>query len=318
MIRRFLISLISIFLISFFLPRMIPGDVLKAGVSFDGGSSGYSENQIERYKEYYNPDDPIIKQLFVSISHLMRGDLGYSIVSNKSVNKILSERVQWTLGITLASLTLSMVLGGILATKSVLTTSADQPTAFYKTGVILSEIPDYLLGIFLLLIFGGMFRLLPISGGLTSFHPFTSNAEKIVDVLKHAILPVATLSIPLSASFFLFYSEQMRIEQRKPYVRTAIAKGISKYRIVVYHILPNLVPQLIHRVLSIFNRLFSGTVLVEVIFQYPGIGLLLRESIYSRDYILIQSLILGLSLVSICSHFFSELVHNKILNREKA
>lgn len=299
--------------INFFLPRAMPGDpFLILSVEEEGVATSFTSEQIEYYKDYYGFDKPLYIQFFNYIKKLLHGDLGNSIYYDTSVVKMILIRMPWTLFIVICSLFISSFLGTIFGAISAYLHDKVADKAAYMMMIVFSEIPSFLVGLLLLLIFAAKLKIFPLSGGITAFSHYTSTCSYINDILHHAALPIATLSLTGIGGYYLLSRNSMMSVLTKDYMNTARAKGVGKRRILFKHALRNSLPPIIARLFMSLGNLFGGAVLVENVFAYPGVGKLMSQAVRTRDYVLIQGVFLMVALTMILMNWIADKVYKKL------
>lgn len=315
-LKRFLEYLIIfslILILNFFIPRLMPGDPFTF-LSSDEGSvhHTYSDKQIQEYKAYYGMDKPLHKQFLNYTSNLTQGNLGYSIYYNDSVVSMILNRAKWTLGISLASLIISTLLGTILGSLSAWFRNSLFDQVLYPIMIIISEIPSFLMAILLLFLLAAKVQFLPLSGGMTVFADYTNHLEKMLDLVRHGLLPTLSLVITQLGGFYLLARNSMITIISRDYMRTALAKGLSSKRIIFRHGLKNAMLPIITRGFMSLGSVLSGAILVENVFSYPGLGLLMREAVMMRDYVLIQGIFLLVAFLILTMNLLADVLYEKI------
>lgn len=312
-LAQYLLVLSLILVLNFIIPRAMPGDPFLFLSSDEGDVvSVHSQEQIEKYKEYYGLDKPITNQFLDYIKNLFRGNLGYSIYFKKPVTEILISRAPWTIGISLISLFISVVIGLVLGSVSAYLRDTIFDKTIYPAFVFLSEIPSFLIAILFLFLVAAKSETLPLSGGITVFKEFATGGEKAADIIRHGILPVMSLALATLGRFYLLSRNSMISVISKKYMLTARAKGLQKGRIILVHGLKNALLPIITRVFMSLGNVLSGAILVENVFSYPGIGKLMREGVMYRDYVLIQGIFLLVAFLVLTSNFLADVMYRKI------
>ncbi|CAL7911394.1 ABC transporter permease [Fusobacterium necrophorum] len=306
---RYLILFFLIISINFILPRLMKVDPFLF-LSSEGADdiSGLSEKQIEQYFIYYGLDKPLWQQYLYYLKSIFTGNMGFSISKTLPVSTIIFSRIPWTIGIVLCSLTITILLGISFGTLS----------AYYKDNlfgrysylffVILSQIPPFLIGFGILVMGASYIPSLPIAGGITPFLAFEWNYEVTMDILKHAILPILTLVIARVSHFFMLMRGKMIVEIEKRYVFIEKAKGFGDIYILCRHCLKNAITPLITEALLSIALILQGSLIVENVFEYPGIGKLLKEAVFARDYPLLQGIFLFMVGITLGVSFISEII----------
>lgn len=316
--KRFLIVLLSILLINFVLPRLMPGDPFLTLSAEDGFTSvQYSEAEVEDLKNYYGLDQPLVTQFTSYYKNILKGNFGKSIFYNESVNKILATRLPWTIYIVLSSLLIGCVIGILFALISIKYRNYRIEKFFYTIIITISEIPSFLIGIAFLFIFAANLQWFPLSGGVTAFKTFYFSTDYFLDILSHSFLPIFTMSIPSIGQFYILSRSSMITVISKEYMTTAKAKGLSKNRINIFYILKNSLSPIVSRVFLNIGHIFASSILVENVFAYPGIGTLMKESVLKRDYPMIQAIFLIIALMVLIMNYLAEYINRKIDPRLK-
>ena len=306
---EYLVTFLVIITMNFFLPRLMPGDPF-LHLSGEAGEEivAFTQEQREYFAAYYGLDRPLPEQYYRYVTGLVRGDLGFSYYYRDDVATIILRRLPWTLLIVTAATFLSLIIGIALGSFSAWRREAWQDKVTYLFMIIFSEIPAFLLGIMLLIFFAAGMGLFPLSGAMTHFSGYTG-LEKVKDVLHHAILPVIALSLARAGGIYLLVRNTLTTILGKDYMRTARAKGLSKRRIRYRHALKNALLPLVTRVALQLGGMVGGAVLVENVFAYPGLGSLMREAVFVRDYPLLQGIFLVLAIGVLTANLLADLLY---------
>ncbi len=222
----------------------------------------------------------VVRQTGSYIAHAVRGDLGHSLIYQKSVNALIMERLPATMRLALASLIVALVISlplGILAAVNAGSKIDFAAMSFAVSGV---AIPTFWLGPLLILLFSVQLGWLPVSemGGWRSF-----------------ILPALTMGTPLAAALSRITRNSMLDTLKEDFVRTARAKGCSESRVILSHTFRNASLPLVTVVGLQFGVLMTGAIITEKVFDWPGLGSLLVEGINTRDYPVVQGCVLFFS-----------------------
>ena len=260
--------LFGVTLVSFSLLHLVPGDPAE----ILGGQEA-TRADIDRIRKEYGLDQPLIVQYVRFVGNAARGDLGISIQSRHPVRELLLQRLAFTLQLSLASVLVAAALGllaGII--------SSTRQYSFFDTASMLGALfgismPIFWLGILLILIFAARLHWLP-SGGTGS--------------IRHLVLPAIALGSASAAVIARMTRASMLEVTRQDYIRTARATGYAERIIIFRHALKNaMIPVLTVFGLE-FGSMLGGAVLTETVFSLPGIGRLLVEGIFARDYPVVQ------------------------------
>lgn len=291
----------------------MPGDPFTFLSSAEGEvHQNYTDEQIEKYKAYYGMDKALHEQYKDYIVNLIHGDLGYSIYYNDSVISIVLKRAKWTLRITLSSLLISSLIGSILGSLSAWYRNSLIDKSLYPLMILLSEIPSFLIAILLLFTLAVKSSFFPLSGGITVFAEYENGFSKFLDIFRHGILPSLSLVLTQLGGFYLLARNSMITVMSKDYMTTAQAKGLSSRRIVLRHGLKNSLLPIITRVFMSLGSVLGGAILVENVFNYPGLGHLMRQAVIVRDYVLIQGIFLIVAFLVLTMNLLADGFYKKI------
>lgn len=312
-LAEYILVFIIIISLNFLIPRLMPGDPFTF-LSSDEGSvhSSYSDEQIEKYKAYYGLDKPLLQQYIDYISNLFRGNLGYSIYFNDTVVSIISKRVVWTVGIVFVSIVISSILGVFLGAFSAWHRNNWIDKIIYSIMIIFSEIPSFLIAMLLLFVLAAGTGLFPLSGGITVFGQYENVFENIMDIVHHGFLPVLALVLCQTGGYYLLSRNSMMTVLSKDYMLTAEAKGLEDRRIIFRRGLKNAILPVITRIFMNLGTVFGGAILVENVFNYPGVGRLMRQAVMVRDYVLIQGIFLNVCILVLTMNFLADIVYRKM------
>lgn len=312
MLKRFGITLFIILTINFFLPRWMQADpFLFFSEDESGLSLEYSEKELQKYRSYYGLDQPLVVQYIKYMTKSFIGDFGYSIVHNRPIARLLWQRIFWTLGIVVVSLFISVLIGGLLGCFSAWLQGRWIDKLLYSIHVIASQIPHFIVASLVLLLFSTVFRgVLPTSGGSTPFVALSWHPSVVRDVVRHGILPVLALTLIRIPDFYMIMRGAMISEINKAYVITANAKGMSSGVILLKHCLVNALNPMITKIFMTLGHLFGSAIIIENIFSYPGIGMLMRDAVFLRDYPLIQAIFFVMAILVMIFSQLTEYFYN--------
>ncbi len=290
-LRRLVISVLVLLLVSvmvFSLIHLIPGDP----IDYLFADETLTPEIRAQYQRDLGLDQPLLVQYGSWMGRVVRGDLGMSLQMGRPILNLIAERVPATLLLALAATLVAVVIAipaGIIAA---IKRHTSYDYLFMSSALFGLSIPHFWLGILLILFFSVFLDLLPSSG----YRPLWSDP---IGSLEHLILPAITLGTSMAAVVARMTRSEMLEEIGKEYVRTARAKGMPERRVIFRHVLKNaLVPTL--TILGIqFGRLMGGMVVVEYVFAWPGLGSLVVDAVYSRDYPMVQALVLTFAVFAV-------------------
>ena len=295
----------GVLLVVFVIAHLTPGDPVLIAL----GEHATPE-AVEQLRAELQLDDPLPVAFLKYLSHVLRGDLGRSIQNNERVTVELATRFPATIELSLAAMLIASVVGiltGVLA-------AVRQNSWFDGLSMFAAlfgfSMPIFWLGIMLILLFAALLGWFPISGRLdytveivriTNLHILdamvTRNWTALGNALHHLVLPAITLStVPLAIVARMTRSSLLEV-LRQDYVRTARAKGLRDSRVVTRHALTNASIPVITVIGLNVGGLLSGAILTETIFAWPGVGRLVVDAIFARDYPIVQGTVFVIALV---------------------
>jgi len=303
--RRLLQAIPLVFIImalNFLIMQMAPGDPVDFLVS---GLEGASKEFIDMVKAKYGFDRPIHEQFIRYMSNILRGDFGYSFYFHQPVVKILIPRLRNTLLLTTASLLieLSGIIFGVIASKKVYSLTDNLITV---SSLVTFNMPYFWLAMMLILFFGLRLRWFPVTG---MFDIGTVGFNKTISILRHLVLPAACLSLGRVALYTRYTRASMLEILQLDYITTAWAKGLDERTVMYKHAFRNALIPIVTVVALRLRLLFTGAVLVETVFAWPGLGRTIFESISRRDYNVLMANFLLLSVLTIIFNLLADIAY---------
>lgn len=294
------VTLLGVAVVVFVLLRVVPGDPIAMMIS-----PGATPEQIAQLRANYGLDGSIFSQFVIWLKATLSGDFGTSISLRRNVLELLGERLPATLELAAAALVFAVVLGGAVAILGALVRrTLIEPVVDTVNGTVLA-VPDFIWALALILILGVFYPVFPLSGRMdpsvetnfvTHFYLLESlltlNFPALVDISAHMIMPVLALGLPLAAIIARVLKEALLEAMVQDYILLARLKGKSTLRLILQEALRNAVGPTIALTGVQFTFLIGGTVIVERIFAYPGIGNMAIDAVINRDLPLIQGLVL--------------------------
>jgi len=313
-IFRLLSTLLVILVINFFLPRMMPGDPFSTTSADDVGEEiiVMTEEQHLYYVNYYGLDRPLYEQFSSYMRNLMTGNLGRSIYYKMPVSDVIMLHLPWTILIVVSATVISTISGVVLGTLSAKNRKKGSDRIMMTGMIAFAEIPSFLLGLILLLIFSVYLRFFPLAGAVTPFAHYNGPTDQVLDILYHAFLPVLTLSLSQLTGVYLLTRNTLITVTTKDYIRTARAKGLGEKNVWISHALRNALLPVVTRTGFMIGIMMGGVVLVENVFSYPGIGMTLRSAVVGRDYPLIQGILLVIAVSILICNLLVDKIYGKL------
>ena len=298
--------------LTFLLPRFLPGDPLAALNDPDSGTFVYDAQERDQIASYYGLDKPLISQYGSYLSALTRGDFGWSISQNAPVGTLLRNRLPWTLLLTGSALLLSSAISYFAGLTAAWHRGRFADRALIAVLSVTRAIPEYAIASALLILFAVTYPVFPQAGAHEAFATYSSTWDHVSDVLFHLALPLAALTLGLLANKFLIVRNTAISTLGEDYMVLARAKGLSR-RVLKYRhsgrnaLLPFVTALGIQSAFAL-----GGSVFVERIFAYPGMGTLLERAVFARDYPLLQGYFVVIAVVVLVANLLTELTYAKL------
>lgn len=302
--RRILIAipmLILVTVIIFVLANLMPGDAVMA--MFAGGEGMVTEEAINLMKENMGLNDSVFIRYFRWLNQLLHGDLGTSMVTYESVVEMIKLRLGPTLLLMGTSLVFSIIIGVILGILSAVKQYSIGDYVLTVLSFVGRSVPIFFVGMFFIYVFALQNPIFPTGGmhklGNTSF----------VDLMKHLFLPALSLSV-LRIAEFLRYSRASMLEVlHSDFMWTARSKGIKESKVIKKHALKNALIPIVTLIGINIPVLFSGAIMIEQVFQWPGLGTLFNTAVAQRDYSLLMGLCFFSSLIVLVSNLLTDIAY---------
>ena len=315
LLRRLALGLVTLLLISFLvygLIRSIPGTPLTVAVAQTDPSRRLNPADLERMKAAYGLDKPWYQAYFIWLSNVARGDLGRSISRKAPVTQLIGERIGPTLGLSAASMFLTWAVSIPLGLYAAARSGRPDERVVSLGLYMLYSVPTFVAALALQVIFSvraeGTNWELPLFG-MTSGLPHATTLGWLADVTRHAILPLICMTYVSLAWYTRFINTNLQEVLRQDYIRTARAKGAGPVRVLVHHAFRNtLIPLATLLGLSL-PALLGGSVIIEQIFTWPGMGRLFFESLRERYYPTIMGLTLLFSLLTLAGQLLADFLY---------
>jgi len=304
------IAFLFILALNFFLPRMMPGDPLMA-IYGDEALVAMTPALKAQLVTRFALDQPLWQQFAAYISTLFRGDMGWSYFYNTSVLKVILGSLPWTLLVVGTSLVLATLLGIVLGIESGWRRGSRTDRALLTGLMSLNGFPDFFLGLVLLIVFGVLLGVAPLSGALTPYSGL-SGLGLLLDVLKHMALPVAALTAAYLAGGYLLTRNTMITVLKSPFMTTARAKGLSQKALKYRHAGRNSMLPVLTMTGIWLGRVVTGALFVELVFAYPGVGQLTYQALLARDYPVIQGVFLMVAISVLVVNFAVDLLYPRL------
>lgn len=305
---------LAVVVLNFVLVHAAPGDPVE---TIAGASGGMSPELMAQLRTQYGLDRPLWVQLGVYLGKVLSGDLGYSYFFNVPVTSLIAERVPATLLLVLSAVASAFVIGTALGVMS-----SKKPNGVLSQFITLLSLvgfaaPVFWMGIMLVILFASVLPILPVSG-MRAADSSGGGLADAVDVAYHLVLPTLTLALVYLAQYSRLARASMLDVLGSDFIRTARAKGLAD-RVVLYkHALRNALLPVVTVLGLQFGNVLAGAILVETVFNWPGLGRLAFESVLRRDYPTILGVLLFSSIVVVVMNQLTDLCYRLIDPRIKA
>jgi ABC-type dipeptide/oligopeptide/nickel transport system permease component len=312
-----LLSLWGVTVLAFVILRMLPGDpaLLMAPV-------GSTMQDVERIRREFGLAGSWWQQYAAFLAGLARGQFGRSLWLQQDALRVSLARLPATLELAIAALGLAVGGGVLLGVVSVWRRRSWLESATVGIGTLGISIPNFVWGLLFIVVFGALLRWLPISGRVApelEAEELTGSAlldtvlrgdpAALGSVLAHLLLPASALALPLLAAVFRTVRSDLLSALQEEYVVTERMKGLSEARILFWRVLKNALVPTTTLVGVQFGFVIGGTVLIETIFAWPGIGQLTLQAFQYRDFPLIQGIVIVYAVVVIASNLAVDLAY---------
>ncbi|WP_323005334.1 ABC transporter permease [Pseudorhodobacter sp.] len=318
--------LLGVSLIVFVMMALTPGDPV--GIMI--GDQTVTPEQEAELRRGLGLDRPVVERFFIFLGNAVQGDFGQSFYHRRPVSTVIAERLPATIELSLVALIVALATAiplGVLAAirkNSILDRLA---TIGSLLGV---SLPGFWFGILLIMLFAVQLKILPVSGRIgysSEVLPIThfllidtllhGNFRAFGDALSHIILPAITLGLPMTAILMRVTRTSMLEVLRQDYVTFAEAKGLSRRRVLFRHALKNALIPTVSVAAIETGSLLGGNMIVETVFGWPGLGRLVVESIFLRNYPLVQAAVLFYAVTYVLLNFFADILYTVLNPRVK-
>jgi len=323
LLRRLLLiipTLFGVLLINFIIVQFVPGGPAEQLLSqltnkenrISGGPTGRAldARQVAEIKALYGFDKPAPERFWQMLKQFARFDLGKSFFQSKDVWQLIKEKLPVSISLGLWTFFISYLIAVPLGVAKAV--RAGSRFDFLTTLLVLVgyAIPGFVLGVALLVIFGGQLQWFPLRGLTSSNWESLSWGARIVDYLWHITLPVTAMVLGSFAITAMLTKNSFLEEIRKQYVLTARAKGLAERQVLWKHVLRNaLIPIITGFPAAFIGAFFSGALLIETLFSLDGMGLLSYESVLRRDYPVFLGTLYLFTLIGLVTKLISDLCY---------
>ena len=310
--------LLGVSVIVFLMITLTPGDPVQIML----GDSRSSPEQEAALRRDMGLDRPILERFFLFLGNALQGEFGQSFFHRRPVIEVIGERLPATIELTLVALVLALVIAIPLGVWAAVHKNSLFDRASTLVSLLGVSMPGFWFGILLILLFAVKLGWLPVSGriGFSAEVPFVTGLllidtllagrlDSFGQALRHIALPAITLALPMAAILMRVTRSSMLDVMRADYVLFAEAKGLTRARVIGRHALKNaLIPTVTVAALET-GSLLGGNMIVETVFGWPGLGRLVVEAIFARNYPLVQAAVLLYAVTYVLLNFVADLLY---------
>jgi peptide/nickel transport system permease protein len=308
-LAHYLILLAVVIVINFFLPRMLPGSPLKTLVGENPGDM--TAEQKMGILDAYHLNDPMPVQFGYYLKELFTLDWGNSYAKRQPIVDLIGARIGWTLLLAGTSMILSTIIGTALGTWSACHRKKKKDLPIILTTTVLSSVPSFWIAIILLAVFGVQLKWFPVYGAYSMWENY-EGWDRFLDILHHLALPLFTMVVTSLMSFFTTSRYATLQILQEDYVKMAKLRGISSRRITFFYVFRNTLIPVFTLFMMDIGYLLSGSVLIETVFAYPGLGTLMQDAVMARDYPLMQYTFLLSAVLTVAALALADILYRYI------
>jgi peptide/nickel transport system permease protein len=311
LLKRLLEALFIIFCIvtiNFLLIRFMPGDPVVHIIGEDEylRLEGEAPEVIEQVRHEYGLDRSLLVQYTTYLQKTAHLDFGNSYRTKLPVLKTVAFRMRWTLLLTIPAILISSVLGGFLGLRAGWRKGGLLDSVCSPIMLLLNTIPTNCMAILFLLFFSFHLGKFPISGitsgGLSGF-------RKAVDILWHMTLPLSVLTLLRTSSYFMLMKSTVQTIRDEEYITVARSKGFSQERVLLRHVLKNALCPYLTSVCMQFGHILGGSMMVEVVFSWKGMGTLIYDAVTTKDFPILQTCFLFIGICVVVFNLLADVLN---------
>ena len=277
---------------NFTLIRLAPGNPIR----IMAGTDNPNEEMIEALQQKYGLDKSIPEQFVMFLGNVAKGDLGYSYISDESVIKLIGEKIGPTLALSLTAVLLSVTIGTLIGIYAARKNGSKFDQFVCSISYVFDATPGFWLGLMMILIFASTLKWFPTSG-MVNLRANYKGFAYFADVCRHLVLPITTMVLTQTPYYFRIARSSVLQVMSEDFITTFKATGMKESRIFNKYVLRNAILPTVTVLGMSLAFLLSGSVLIETVFAWPGMGRLMFSSISKRDYPVLTGIYLVTSVV---------------------
>ncbi|HJA03923.1 ABC transporter permease [Microbacterium gubbeenense] len=311
-----LLLLVGVSLIVFALFALMPGD-------YYSSNRQLTPARLAELRELRGLDQPVMLRYLTWLGNAVQGDFGFSLVYNRPVTEVIAPLIWNSFLVAFASFVLTWIIASVTGVLA----ATKQYSWFDRFVTVMLfaslSIPSFFLGLLLIKFFAVDLQWLP-AGSMLDTASTSTGISRVLEIARHMVLPVAILTFLGAGSLTRYFRSGMLEQLRADFVRTARAKGLSERAVVFSHALRNALLPAITLLAFELPALFSGAIITEQIFNWPGIGRIQLESVQTRDYDVVMTITIFLAVLTIVGSFLADILYAladprvRLVNRTRA
>jgi len=327
-VRRVLKAILTVYLVAtgtFFLVRLLPGNPVQVYINTQMSQLGVSYQEAASQAAglfSFNPDRPLLEQYGEYLARMAHGDLGQSLLApGTSVLHIILEYLPWTVFSVGLGVLISCGLGSLLGMLMAYRRGGWIDHGLSLLGSLLHSIPNYLLALLIVVFLGVRLGVLPIAAMRGAYSPGVTpevSLDFLSDAMYHASLPITVYVLTTIGGWMLVMKASTVDTLGEDYVTVARARGLRDRRIAANYVGRNALLPVFPQLAITLGFVVGGSILVEQVFQYQGIGYLLLQSVQRRDYPVLQGILLVVTIAVVAANLISDLLYGRLDPRVRA
>lgn len=297
----------AIITINFILIHLMPGDPIMHILGDEQYFTLMNQfpEKLEEVREMYSLDGSLLQQYVRYIWEVITFQFGHSFIGGQSVVSLVLFRMKWTVILALTATAISAVVGGSLGVLAGYRKGGKLDKILTAIFLVLETIPANCLALIMLIIFSYKLRLFPV-GGMVSGG--VEGIDRVISMVQHMILPVLVLSLFRTSNNFLLMKSYVSQIRDEDYITVAIAKGVRKSHVLFRHVLKNVMVPFVTTLCLQIGHIMSGSMMIEVVFSWKGMGTLIYDAVNTRDYPTVQMCFLLIAVFVVAFSFISDLL----------
>lgn len=292
--------------LNFALPRLMPGSPL---IFLAGEDVGFmSAEQRAQLLQAFGLDQPLWRQYLIYLGNLATGNLGFSLQQGRPISAIIADRLPWTLALVGTGLIAATLVGVGWGTLAAWHRRSALDVGSMGVAMVFDSVPSFWLGMVFIAVFAAGLRWFPIFGAVTPGAGL-SGWPLLVDMARHLVLPLVTLTLITIPGMFLIMRYSMLAVLGEQYIATARSKGIGERGVMFRHAMRNALLPVATVFMLNLGFIVSGATVIETVFSYPGVGRLLFEAVLARDYPVLQATFFIITVSVIGANLLADLLY---------